>query len=87
MFNNLKVLVFVIAITISCGKKSYNPHLVEYLKAERNLRKNVSEQEGLSDSIAALQKRYKINLEKEFSKLRDEPDGWLKLLKELGIEK
>jgi len=61
--------------------------LAAYLKEERELRKRVDENEGLNDSITNLQQRYNMDVEKEISKLNDNPEVWLRLLEELNIEK
>lgn len=79
------LLIFTVIIT--CAKHDYNPKLVEYLKAEKDLRSRVNQEQGLSDSIKILQKEYNIDLEKELSKFKDNPEAWVKLLKELRIEK
>ena len=80
-------IIFIFALFFSCVKNEYNPRLVEYLKAEQDLRKRVSEEQGLEDSIKVLQKKYNINLERELSKLNDDPEAWLELIKELKSEK
>ncbi len=87
MFTDLKFVIVIFAVLISCTKQDYKPKLVEYLKAEKELRKRVSEEQGLNDSLTILQQKYDINLEKEISKFTDNPETWLKLLKELKIEK
>ncbi len=84
-FKHLSITIAV--IFLSCTREARNPHLVEYLREERRLRKRIDEKEGLSDSIAILQQRYNIDIEKEISKLNDNPDAWLELLEELKIEK
>ncbi len=74
----------ILLLSLFCAKKSpYNPKLIEYLKAERELRSKIAPEEGLSDSIVNLQKRYRINPDKELKKLKENPDAWLKLCKEL----
>jgi len=87
MVNIFKITVITIIIIIGCARENYNPRLPEYLRAERDLRQRVNEEDGLTDSIKVLQQRYKINLEKEFSRMQSHPKAWLKLLEELKIEK
>jgi len=74
-------------VCFTCTKEDHTRRLVAYLKEERELRRRVSENEGLSDSIANLQQKYNIDVEKEISKLNDNPEVWLRLLEELSIEK
>jgi hypothetical protein len=80
-------IIFILASFFSCVKNEYNPRLVEYLRAEQDLRKRVSEEQGLEDSIKVLQRKYNVNLERELSKLNDNPEAWLELIKELKGEK
>jgi len=87
MHSNFKLAIIFIFFSLFCTKHDYNPQLVDYLKAEKDLKKRVSKEQGLSDSIKVLQKKYRIDLEKELSKLKDNPKAWLKLLKELKGEK
>lgn len=84
----LKIALILISIFIlSCTKQDYNPKLIEYLRAEKDLRNKISDKQILSDSINVLQKRYHLDPELELSKLKDNPDAWLKLVRELKIEK
>ena len=84
----LKIALILISMFIlSCTKQDYNPKLIEYLRAEKDLRNRISDKQILSDSINVLQKRYHIDPELELSKLKDNPDAWLKLVRELKIEK
>lgn len=88
MISHFKYLgIIIVVIFLNCGKETLNPHLVEYLREERKLRRRINENEGLSDSISLLQQRYNIDIEKEISKLNDNPDRWLELLEELKIER
>jgi len=74
-------------VCLTCTKEHHTHQLAAYLKEERELRKRVDENEGLNDSITNLQQRYNIDVEKEISKLNDNPEVWLRLLEELNIEK
>jgi hypothetical protein len=88
MISHFKYLSIIVAVIfLNCGKETHNPHLVEYLREERKLRRRINENEGLSDSISLLQQKYNIDIEKEISKLNNSPDRWLELLEELKIEK
>lgn len=85
-----KFKILIISIFISaagCSRDNYHLKIVEYLKAERDLRKRVSEEYGLADSIKILQKKYHLNLDKELAKIKDNPEAWIRLLKELEIDK
>ena len=76
--------VLVIAFTLfTCTRSDYNSKLSKYLKAEKELRSRIGEEQGLSDSIRSLQQRYRIDLEEEYSQLGDDPESWIKLFKEL----
>ncbi|MEO0215470.1 MAG: hypothetical protein ABIL70_09685 [candidate division WOR-3 bacterium] len=75
--------MFFFGALITCKKEVYNPKLPAYLRAENELRSRISPEQGLSDSIVNLQKRYRINPDKELKRLEKNPDAWLKLIKEL----
>ena len=81
------IILFVLVVVITCTKSDYNPNLVEYIKAEKELRSRITEEQGLSDSIKILQQKHNIDLEEELSKLSDNPEDWIKLLKDLKIAK
>ncbi len=83
---HLRYLVMIPVVCLFCAKDDHVSQLAAYLMEERELRRRVSENEGLNDSIANLQQRYKIDIEKEISKLNDNPEVWLRLLEELSIE-
>jgi len=83
----IPIILFVLAILIACGQRDYNPNLVEYIKAEKELRSRITAEQGLSDSIKILQQKHNIDLEEELSKLSDNPEDWIKLLKDLKIAK
>lgn len=70
-----------------CKKADYNPKLVDYLKAERNLRINIIQEQELNDSLITLQKRFRIDVKEELKKLEKKPEAWVKLLKALDNEK
>lgn len=83
----VRIILLLTTLMFTCSKQYYNPRLVEYLKAERDLRKRVSEEQGLEDSLRVLQKKYRINVDKELTKLKSNPDAWQHLIKELRNEK
>ena len=83
----IPITLFVLTILIDCGQQDYNPKLIEYIEAEKELRSKISEEQGLSDSIKILQQKHNIDLEEELSKLSDNPENWIKLIKDLKIEK
>lgn len=87
LLTHLGYLIIVPVVCITCTTEDHTRQLAAYLKEERELRRRVSENEGLNDSIAKLQQRYNIDVEKEISKLNDNPEVWLRLLEELNIEK
>ena len=83
----IPIILFVLVVVITCTKSDYNPNLVEYIKDEKELRSRITEEQGLSDSIKILQQKHNIDLEEELSKLSDNPEDWIKLLKDLKIAK
>lgn len=85
--NSKITLVFLLMLILACLKNDYNPGLIEYLRAEKDLRLRVNEPQGLNDSIKVLQQKYHIDSGKELARLKDNPDRWLKLIKALSIEK
>lgn len=87
MSGNWKLIVIIFATIFFCAQHKYSQKLVEYLKAEKELRKRVTEEQGLSDSIKVLQQKYDIDLDKELSRLRDNPEAWIELFEELKGEK
>lgn len=87
IFKLQMINIFLLIASIFCSNQNYNPHLVEYLRAEMELRKRVSIEQGLEDSINVLQKKYRIDLKKEFARLSDQPQAWYRLIKELRSEK
>ncbi len=82
-----KYFPLIIFMILSCTKDGYNPKLSEYLKTERELRSRIGEQQGVRDSIRLLQKKHGIDADKELSKLKDNPEDWIKLFEEINIEK
>ncbi len=87
MFGNWKLVIIASAAMLFCTQHNYHPKLVEYLRAEKELRKRVTEEQGLNDSINVLRQKYDIDLEKEFSRIKDNPEAWIELFKELKDEK
>lgn len=73
-------------VFLFCTEDDHIGQLAAYLTEEREMRRRVSENEGLNDSLSDLQQRYNIDREKEISKLHDNPEVWLRLLEELNIE-
>ncbi|MGB9720931.1 MAG: hypothetical protein ACPL28_05565 [bacterium] len=88
---NIKSKKFICAVffgfLICCQKNDFNPKLVDYLKAERALRKTITQHQGLNDSLNVLEKRLGINAKKELKKLENKPEAWVNLLKALDNEK
>jgi len=85
---NLKLFpVIALALFLCCGRVDYNPKLVDYLKAERELRKRINQNQGLEDSLSILQKNLKIDVKKELKKIEKNPEAWIKLFKEIDGEK
>ncbi len=83
----IRIALITLLLSLSCRKSDYNPKLVDYLKAERELRKRIPANQGLADSLVALQKNYRMDVEKELRKLHDKPESWIKLLRAIDGEK
>lgn len=81
------IFIIVLLFFVCCSRNSYNPKLVDYLKAERELRKNIPQNQGLEDSLVVLKQRFKIDINKEIEKLNGKPELWVKLLKAIDGEK
>lgn len=81
---NTLLIAIILLFSSYCEKKIYNPKLPEYLRAEKKLRNRIAPEQGLEDSILMLKKNYRIDLEQEFKKFKDNPELWQKLLKELS---
>jgi hypothetical protein len=79
-------IVVFIFLLFSCTQQKYNPRLLEYLQAEKDLRTRITEDQGLNDSLHVLQQHYKINKEEELSKLKKNPEAWLQLIKDINSE-
>ncbi|MEO0185436.1 MAG: hypothetical protein ABIL22_02495 [candidate division WOR-3 bacterium] len=84
---NKAIWVIVLAFSLSCQKDDHNPKLVDYLKAERILKKTIAQNQGLNDSLTVLEKRLGIDAKKELKKLEHKPETWVNLLKALDDEK
>lgn len=84
---NKIIFISILLFLVHCSKADFNPKLVEYLKAERELKKNILPQQGLDDSLICLQKRFKIDVNKELKKIQNNPESWIKLLKAIDGEK
>ncbi|MCX7995485.1 MAG: hypothetical protein N3A65_06930 [candidate division WOR-3 bacterium] len=81
------LFIFLAIFLLSCSKGDINPRLVDYIKAERELRKKISQDKGLEDSLTAMKKRLKLNKDKELKQLEDRPDLWVKFLNMIDGEK
>ena len=89
----VRVLVrslFILCIPLSafmliagCSETRYNPDLLAYLKAEKELRAAVNLEVQLRDSLVILQKRFRIDPHTELSKFSDHPELWIDLIEEL----
>ncbi len=80
-------LIIIPALFFYCKKVEYHPKLVDYLKAEREMRKHITQSQGLEDSLYVLQKNFKIDVKKELKKIEKNPEAWIKLLKAIDGEK
>ncbi|MGQ9465068.1 MAG: hypothetical protein ACUVQ3_01410 [bacterium] len=81
------IFILVLQFLLCCVSNDFNPKLVDYLKAERELRKKIEQNQGLEDSLAVLQKRFQIDANKEIAKIKNKPELWVKLLKAIDSVK
>jgi hypothetical protein len=71
-------------LCLFCGRAdNYHPRLKEYLIAERRLRMDITEEQGLEDSLRVLKKRFKLDIDKELAALENKPLAWLRMIKDL----
>ena len=85
MIKNIISVFFIVQtfLVCSCGQYKYTA-FVEYLRAERDLRARISDQQELQDSIVSLQNKYNIDPEKEIAKLNTNEKVWISFLMELS---
>lgn len=81
------ILIPLFLLFVFCSTNDFNPVLVDYIRAEREMKKKIPQNQGLDDSLIALQKRLKIDVDKELKKVKNRPELWIKLLKAIDGEK
>jgi hypothetical protein len=80
--NNGAAIILLAAIT-ACVRTAPSPRLIQYLKAERELRQRVQSEPSKTDSIKVLQRQYHVDPDRELARLGGNPERWGALLKEL----
>uniref|UniRef100_A0A7C4XMZ1 Lipoprotein n=1 Tax=candidate division WOR-3 bacterium TaxID=2052148 RepID=A0A7C4XMZ1_UNCW3 len=78
-----RIFIIIPLIFLSCSDSDYNSKLAEYIKRERELRKSITNNQELEDSLKALRKRFGIDLKKELKKLDRKPEIWVRLLNDI----
>lgn len=74
-------------IFLSCSKKNSYEGLIEYIKAERDLRSRIGQIHGIEDSVKVLSEKHGIDLSKSYNDLIDHPEAWVDILQALKNEK
>ena len=81
------VITSVVLFTcFRCSKKPSCDKLVEYIKAEKELRARIGQVHGIEDSVKILSDEYGIDLRKSYVELVDHPQNLL-INKELDLKK
>jgi hypothetical protein len=82
--NPLPLLICAaIAAIVFCGRHGQTDRFSEYLKAAKDIRTRLDDPQVLEDSLRTQREKYGIDLEREFSRLRDDPSEWIPLLRTL----
>ena len=83
--NKVCVLTLMLALlaAVSCEKPDRTAKLAEYLIQEKRLRDSIRDSIVLADSLMRLQMEYSIDVEQEFSRLRNNPKDWPAFLRKL----
>ena len=76
-------LCLVLILLLVCAQKNINRRFVEYLQQEKALRQKILNENALSDSLEALQKRFNIDRAQQLARVSDNPENWLFLLEAL----
>lgn len=66
-----------------CAQKNIDRRFVVYLQQEKALRQKINDENALSDSLEALQKRFNIDRAQQLARVSDNPENWLFLLETL----
>ena len=76
-------LCLVLILLSVCAQKNIDRRFVEYLQHEKALRQKILNENALSDSLEALQKRFNIDRAQQLARVSDNPENWLFLLEAL----
>ncbi len=82
----LASFLFIIVLAVQCRRAEETSRFAEYLKEEKRIREEVHDRSALQDSLRAMQKRYALDIDKEISRLFDQPEQWPLLLRTLKRE-
>jgi hypothetical protein len=79
------VLALILALfsAVSCKEPDRNTRLADFLKQHKRLRDEIQDSTALEDSLRELQKKYSIDIQDEFSRLRKNPKDWPVFLRKL----
>ncbi|KPK70734.1 hypothetical protein AMJ87_08340 [candidate division WOR_3 bacterium SM23_60] len=70
-------------LLVVCARERIDRRLVAYLQQERTVRQKVQDEQTLSDSLKALQKRFNVDRAQQLARVSDNPEDWLYLLEAL----
>lgn len=79
----ITICIAVFFTSAGCARKSPHAKLVEYIKAEKDLRDRLGNESSISDSIKVLGEKYGIDLNESLAELTDDPEAWLDILQNL----
>jgi len=76
-------LCLIVILLSVCARKGIDRRFVTYLQQEKALRQKILNENALSDSLEALQKRFNIDRAQQLARVSDNPENWLFLLEAL----
>ncbi len=83
MLRTFRCLCGALLLLAVCARERIDRRFVTYLQQERTVRQTIQDEQTLSDSLKALQKRFNIDRAQELARLSDNPEDWLYLLEAL----
>jgi hypothetical protein len=83
--NKVSVLAIMLVLffAVSCKGPDRTTRLADFLKQQKRLRDDIQDSTVLEDSLRKLQKKYSIDIQDEFSRLRKNPQDWPVFLRKL----
>lgn len=83
MLRTLGGLCLVLILLSVCAQKGIDRRFVAYLQHEKALRQKIHDENVLSDSLEALQKKFDIDRGQLLARVSNNPENWLFLLEAL----